>query len=57
MATDCPECGTSHYVTESPEAGYWYCSNCGNRGSGHPNAINWWSEDPDSIWFTPGGDS
>lgn len=47
---ECPTCGQTDMVTMEPEAGYWYCRRCGERGSGTEEPI-WWRNDPDSAWY------
>lgn len=50
---DCPTCDGDGTVTELPEAGYWTCEDCGERGSGREEPI-WWRNDPESIWYAGG---
>lgn len=47
---ECPTCPDGGDVTETPEAGYWYCHDCGGRGSGPAADPSWWRNDPDSQW-------
>ena len=47
---ECPECVNS-LVIEAPEAGYAYCTNCGERGNRNGDTANWWRNDPDSWWY------
>lgn len=50
MTPTCPECKSSAWVAEGPEAGYWICHRCGERGSGRTDPI-WWRNDPESAWY------
>lgn len=50
MKPDCPVCDTAKYVREAPEAGYWLCTKCGERGSGRTEPI-WWRNDPETMWY------
>jgi uncharacterized Zn ribbon protein len=52
----CPVCGESDNVACGPEAGYWYCAQCGERGSGPIDDVTWWRNDPDSQWYVDDGD-
>lgn len=47
---ECPDCETNEHVIEAPEAGYWYCTACGNPGSGTTEPI-WWKNNPESTWY------
>jgi ribosomal protein L37AE/L43A len=46
----CPVCETAENVIMAPEAGYWYCNECGERGAGTEEPI-WWRNDPESMWY------
>ncbi|MFC7216525.1 hypothetical protein ACFQO4_20915 [Saliphagus sp. GCM10025334] len=48
---ECPVCGESGDVREAPDAGYWTCFECGERGSGSADDVNWWRNDPESLWY------
>lgn len=50
---ECPNCETNEHVVEEPEAGYWFCKECGARGSGTTPPI-WWQNDPESMWYEEG---
>lgn len=54
----CPVCESPENVHEAPDAGYWTCFECGERGSGSAENVNWWRNDPDSQWYVDpeGGD-
>jgi hypothetical protein len=52
----CPVCEESDNVACGPEAGYWYCAQCGERGSGTLGDVTWWRNDPDSQWYVDDGD-
>lgn len=49
--TNCPVCEQSDEVYQSPEAGYWTCERCLERGSGPADNVNWWRNDPESQWY------
>ena len=51
----CPSCERTDQVVEAPEAGYWECVRCGERGSGREEPI-WWRNDPESMWYVEGAD-
>ena len=53
----CPVCDASDDVYERPEAGYWTCERCLERGSGPADNVNWWRNDPDSMWYTEDADA
>ena len=53
---DCPGCD-DQLVTESPEAGYATCHNCGERGYRRGDTVDWWRNDPDSMWYTEEADA
>ena len=55
-APDCCSCGRSDQVVMAPEAGYWLCSRCGERGSGTEEPI-WWRNDPESQWYVEDADT
>lgn len=48
----CPSCERLDMVVEAPEAGYWACERCDERGSGTEEPV-WWRNDPDSQWYIP----
>ena len=53
---DCPGCD-DQLVTESPEAGYATCHNCGERGYRRGDTVEWWRNDPESMWYTEEADA
>lgn len=47
---ECDRCETFAHVLEWPHPGFWYCSECGARGSGFEEPV-WWHNDPLSLHY------
>lgn len=48
---DCPVCDDGGRVSETPEAGYATCIDCGERGYWGDDGTEWWRDDPHSVWY------